>query len=186
VFGTFVTPGRNKGSGQLRCANLNLNKLESAQRLVQAVTQIVADLTAWHRLEVYRELYFQTPDGSLPTDPGWYFVCDRHPTPLYVGQADNLDSRLNSTNGSLDGFADSGRTSDPARNFIKRLRTTGYISAFCVAIVCEPHVLQSVGISGPLNKLDRGNIEKILGLFRHKVITPMLLTSGSLRAAGVA
>jgi hypothetical protein len=167
----FSACRHSKGSYQLKCGIIDLNDVDGVHRLVQELTQIVAVATAWHRVEVHRELYFWTPDGPLPTDSGWYIVCDGQRAPLYVGQANNLNSRLNSTNGSLDGFAASGRTSDPTRNFIKRLRTSGYIPALCVATVREPDLLQRLGLQEPLDKLDRGNLEKVISLFRHKVIT---------------
>jgi len=80
---------------QLKCAKLELNDIEVVQRLIQALAAIISDAKAWHRLEVYRGCYFQTPDLPLPIDPGWYVICDGQRTPLYVGQGNNLHSRLN-------------------------------------------------------------------------------------------
>jgi hypothetical protein len=31
-------------------------------------------------------------------------------------------------------------------------------------------LLQQIGVLGPLEKVDRGNIEKMFGLFRHLVV----------------
>jgi hypothetical protein len=155
---------------RLICGKLDLNEIKLVGSLLQAATAILSDAAAWHRLEVYRQCYFRIPDGRLPTDPGWYVICDAAKTPLYVGEAQNLDARLNTTNGSLDQFADSGRTQDPARNFVKALTTMGYIRALRVGIVREPDLLSRVGVQGPLERLDRGNVEKLLGLFRHVVV----------------
>jgi hypothetical protein len=170
VSETFRTPGRSMGSGQLRCGNLALNEADGAHRLVQALTQIVREPKAWHRLEVDKELYFKTPEGSLSTDPGWYIICDGHQTPLYPGKAENLDYRLNSTNGSLDNFAHSQRMNDPVRNFIKRLSTIGCISGLCVAVIREADLLARIGMLGPLDDVERGAVEKVLGLFRYSVV----------------
>ncbi len=155
---------------KLICGKLRLNDVELVGRLLQVAAAALSDPAAWHPLEVYREWYFRTPDGRLPTDPGWYVICDAAQTPLYVGKAENLDARLNTTSGSLDQFANSRRTQDPTRNFIKALSTMGYIPALRVALVREPDLLRRVGIEGPLENLDRGNVEKLLGLFRHVVI----------------
>jgi hypothetical protein len=147
-----------------------LNDVELVRRLLQAAAALLADSAAWHRLEVHRERYFRTPDGRLPTEPGWYVVCDATKAPIYVGKAENLNARLNTTNGSLDQFANSRRTQDPARNFIKALRSMGYISSLRVAVVRERELLRQIGMDGPLEDLDRGNVEKLLGLFRQQVV----------------
>jgi hypothetical protein len=155
----------------LRCGNLDLNDPELVRRLVQALSQILTDPGAWHRLEVRKYYYFQTLDGHLSTGRGWYVICDGMEMPLYVGQAENLDNRLNSENGSRDNFANPQRTNDNARNFIKALRTMGYIATLRVAVVCEPDLLRRIDFAEPLDNRDRANIEKILGLFRHAVLT---------------
>ncbi|WP_447860815.1 hypothetical protein [Nitrospira calida] len=155
---------------KLICDKLDLNDIELVRRLLETVTAVLSAPAAWHALELHRECYFRTPEGRLPTDPGWYVICDAAKAPLYVGEAQNLDARLNNTNGSLDQFADSGRTQDPARNFIKALTTMGSIPALRVGIVLEPDLLSRVGVQGLLERLDRGNVEKLLGLLRHVVV----------------
>jgi len=46
-----------------------------------------------------------------------------------------------------------------------------YIPVLFVAIAREADLLHRIGVLGPLDKLDRGNIEKMLGLYRHMVVT---------------
>jgi len=50
--------------------------------------------------------------------------------PVYVGEADSLNGRLNSDNGSRDNFMNPQRTSDPERNFLKRLSDLGLLRSF--------------------------------------------------------
>jgi hypothetical protein len=152
------------------CGKLDLNEIKLVGTLLQAAAAILSNEAAWYRLEVYRQYYFRIPDCRLPRDPGWYVICDAMKIPLYVGEAQNLDARLNTTNGSLDQFANSGRTQDPARNFIKALTTMGYIPTLHVGIISELDILNRVGIQGSLDRLDRGNVEKLFGLFRHVVV----------------
>jgi hypothetical protein len=154
---------------RLICGRLELNDVDVVDRLLQAAAKALSDPEAWHALAVYRQCYFRTPDGRLSSDPGWYVICDATRAPLYVGKAENLDARLNTTNGSLDQFANSRRTQEPARNFIKALSTMGYIRALHVAVIREPDLLRRVGVQGPLEDIDRSNVEKLLGLFRHMV-----------------
>lgn len=168
-LGPTTSPDPNVRA-KLISGKLQMNDVALVGRLLRAVAAALSEPAAWHPLEVYRECYFRTPDGRLPTDPGWYVICDATQTPLYVGKAENLDTRLNTTSGSLDQFANSRRTQDPTRNFIKALCTQGYISALRVAVIREPDLLRRVGVEGPLEDLDRGNVEKLLGLFRHVVI----------------
>jgi hypothetical protein len=120
-------------------------------------------------LEVVGRYYFSTPGVELPAIPGWYIICDHEQTPLYVGEATNLQNRLNSNDGSRDNFANPERSQDPARNFIKRFSSSGVLSSLCVIVIRETSICAEMGIAGPLSDIDRGNIEKVLGLFRERV-----------------
>jgi len=108
--------------------------------------------------------------GNRSPDPGWYVICDNQRTPLYVGKAGNLNYRLNSKNGTRDDFANPRRSSDSSWNFLKALRSMGYISALCVAVVREPDLLRRVGAESPLVNVDKGNVEKMLRLFAYTVV----------------
>jgi hypothetical protein len=166
----WIFTRRSATERQLKVGNFDLNSLGQVQQLVRALTQILSDLAVWHKLEVSKYCYFRSPDARLPTCSGWYVICDGEKTPLYVGQADNIDDRLNSENGSRDNFANPQRTSDLVRNFIKAFRTMDYITTLQVGVVCEPELLQQIGFSAPFQKVDQDNVEKVLGLFRNIVL----------------
>ena len=83
--------------------------------------------------------------------------------PLYVVVTDNLNKRLNTSNGSRDNFANQTRPSDAERNFIKKFCNTGVITALRVLIIRESSVS-----ANRLQKLDRKNVEKVLSLFRTR------------------
>ena len=119
--------------GELICGAIDLNDAYVVQRLLDAARGVLAASTNWHDLAVRNKYYFSTPDGPLPCVPGWYFICDGA-TPLYVGQAENLNARLNSPDGSRDNFANPVRPSDPARNFVKRYSGIGVLGALRVGI----------------------------------------------------
>src|SRR5205814_639827 len=103
-------------------------------------------------------------------EPGWYVVCDESGRALYVGTAENLNARLNSQNGSRDNFADPTRTTDSVRNFIKTFRSAGFLGVLQVLPVTESSICASLGFQCPLSKLDRCNVEKVIGLFRERVV----------------
>jgi hypothetical protein len=63
---------------------------------------------------------------------------------------DTLDNGIHSTQ----------RTSDPERNFIKKLSVEGIFPELAVWFVTEKDLSSRVGIKVPLSNLDRGNIEK--------------------------
>lgn len=46
----------------------------------------------------------------------------------------------------------------------------GYLSNLCVGVIPAPDLLHRLGVSGPLEPVDRGNVEKMLGLFRNKAV----------------
>ena len=95
-----------------------------------------------------------------------YVIVDLAGRPLYVGEAEDLDHRLNSATGSLDNFNNSKRTSDPARNFLKSFLSAGLLDGLRVGIIEEAAVCSELGLEGCLTKLDRCNVEKLLGIFR--------------------
>jgi len=68
----------------------------------------------YRKLKVRSGAHFSTLPETLPAEAGWYvIVADGRP--VYVGEADSLNGRLNSDNGSRDNFMNPQRTSDPER-----------------------------------------------------------------------
>lgn len=53
--------------------------------------------------------YFKTIDRQPPEEKGWYIILHDGKA-IYVGIADNLNSRLNSDNGSRDNFGNPKRS----------------------------------------------------------------------------
>jgi hypothetical protein len=162
------------------CSSIDFNSPEIAPTFVQAVTLLLRDTSRWHELRVHRACYFTTPKGNLPREPGWYIICDSSGIRLYVGKAEDLDARLNTNNGSLDGFAHSGRAQDPARNFIKTFVSNGVLDQLRVAVFTEKDLAYQLRIEAPLCDLDRGNVEKVLGLFRYRVLEKTTASSDRL------
>lgn len=156
--------------GILRCDRIDLNQAGVVRHLIAALAAEAKDSASWTDLSVSGRYYFTTTHRSLPPSPGWYVICDEHRRPLYAGSAENLDSRLNSPNGSRDNFANPQRTTDPVRNFIKAFCTSGIIAGLMVLFITEPSVCTRLGVNEPLSALDRGNIEKFLGVFRERVL----------------
>jgi hypothetical protein len=106
---------------------------------------------------------------TLPAEAGWYVICNSDSLPLYVGTAKDLNARLNTDEGSRDGFANPKRTSDPERNFIKAFMSAGVLSSVSVVIVREAALCERIGIAAPLKKIDRQNVEKIINIFRARL-----------------
>lgn len=155
--------------GVLRCDQIDLNQPVVADKLIGALATELVNPSHWCRLEVRGRYHFTTPDRSPPATPGWYVICDEHHRPLYAGRADNLNKRLNTPDGSRDGFANPQRDSDSARNFIKAFRSSGLLSDLAVVFITEPSICATLGLQMPLTRLDRGNVEKALGLFRDRI-----------------
>ena len=157
-------------SGQIVCSDLNFNSLEFLSTFLEVVTLLFRDSDRWHDLAVHRSFYFKTPTNDLPREPGWYIVCDKGNIPLYVGKAKDLNKRLNTTNGSLDNFAHSRRKQDPIRNFIKAFVSNGLLGQLRVGILTERELALRLAVSIPLRDLDRSNIEKVIEVFRCRVV----------------
>lgn len=152
--------------GKLRCGAIDLCSAEILQRVLNALKAIIATPSNRHRLQLRNRYYFNAPDGHLPSEPGWYIILGPEMSPLYVGTAENLNARLNSDNGSRDGFANPQRTSDPERNFIKAFLAAGIFPAVSVVAIPETELRERLGWTNPLSKLDRENLEKVINIFR--------------------
>ena len=156
--------------GRLRCNVVDLNKPATVKALLGALTSLARNKGNIFQFVIQNDYYFSIPAGAITSQAGWYVICDAQGRPIYVGTATNLNSRLNTKDGSLDNFANSQRSSDDARNFIKAFTSSGTISSLSVVVIAEPALCQQLGIQPPLSKLDRGNIEKVLSIFRATVV----------------
>jgi hypothetical protein len=136
-------PGR-KDPSVVVCTSIDFNSREVVTAFVHAVAFLLRDPARWYDLAVHRSCYFTTPKGNLPREPGWYITCDGNGSPLYVGKAEDLDARLNTNNGSLDGFAHTRRAQDPARNFIKVFVSNGVLDKLRVAAFTETDPWSSI------------------------------------------
>lgn len=155
--------------GRLRFDALDVNDTFLVRHLRGALSSLARDPRNKHALEVRKRYYFATPNGPITSDAGWYAICDDS-GPLYVGTAQNLNSRLNSENGSRDQFANPRRRSDPERNFIKALTNSGALKGLTVVVISEPALCSAMDAKAPLTRRDRYNVEKVLNLFRERTI----------------
>lgn len=154
--------------GQLRTDVLNLSDPEAIEGLVAALSAMAAQSDRRYELEVSKRYYFSVPDGPITDAAGWYLIR-AGAEPIYVGTAENLNSRLNSENGSRDQFANPKRTSDSERNFIKAFVAAGVVNDLTVAVLSEPDLCAEIGVESPLTKRDRHNVEKVLNILRTRV-----------------
>ena len=90
----------------------------------------------------------------ITSDPGWYIIL-HDKIPVYVGTAENLNNRLNTTKGSTDDFGRAKRKKDSERNFIKKFREINVFTKLRVVIIST-----SVLTCSPLSGNDRHEIEK--------------------------
>jgi hypothetical protein len=152
--------------------SIDVNERSVVDTLLSAAKAVLSRAGTWHRLEVRHGRYFATPDGPLPDGPGWYVIGDRTGAARYVGEAGNLNGRLNSNQGSLDNFANSSRASDPVRNFLKVFISNGLLGEPRVGVIQEAEILRAVSVCTALSERDRCNVEKVLDVFRHELPVP--------------
>lgn len=155
--------------GKLRFDSLDICDGTAVRRLLDALAALAADPRNCHALEVRKSYYFGVPQGPITSEAGWYVICHEG-GPLYVGPAENLNGRLNSESGSRDNFANPQRTCDPERNFIKAFATSGILGGLSVVVISEPALCGAVDIAPPLTTRDRNNVEKMLNLFRERIV----------------
>lgn len=155
--------------GNLRSGSFDLASPRTLGGFLDALTVLIKDPRNNFVLQLRDRYHFRVPGATLPETPGWYIICDPAGMPLYVGTAEDLNARLNTDNGSRDGFANPQRTSDPERNFIKAFLTAGLIESLSVVVIPEEALRQRLSIDVTLSKLDRQNLEKIINIFRARL-----------------
>ena len=148
---------------------IDVNDPLVVNRVLAAARSALERVRNWHILHVRSGVHFQTPNGPLPEGAGWYVISDRSGGPLYVGESENLNKRLNSDDGSGDNFANPTRSQDDIRNFVKAFASKDLLQDLRVGIVVEGDVSSVLGVSSPLSKLDRCNVEKVISLFRRQL-----------------
>lgn len=152
--------------GTLLVDHVNLNNTDTVRNVQAAVRKLVGNISSYYSLKFKPPYYFETPKVSLPSDKGWYILLhDR--TPIYVGRAADLNGRLNSDNGSRDNFGNKKRAPDAERNFIKKFAELGIFSKLMVCVLRESDICAEASLnSSNLTDRDRGNIEKLIDIFR--------------------
>jgi len=150
--------------GKVRCNKIDLNDKTVVVKVLKALADVEKRC---YDLMVYDQYYFRIKGGDVPTESGWYVILDNKDLPLYVGEAKDLNNRLNTNDGSRDNFANPQRQSDPERNFIKKFNQIGVIPELKVSIITERGLATKLGIHDKLPDLDRKNIEKIINLYRY-------------------
>lgn len=149
--------------GILRCDKINLNRPEIVNSLKNNLREIIKHSKIYD-LEISKKYYFKLIVKILE-NPGWYIIFEEK-NPLYVGKAENLNSRLNSENGSRDQFANPQRKSDPERNFLKKFRDIGIFEKLRVCPIDEAVFCKKMDLEFPLSDVDRNNIEKFINIMK--------------------
>lgn len=149
----------------LKTDAININDAEVVRALLSGFGEFISDREHYRSLRVKSGAYFSTLPETLPAEAGWYVILAGG-RPVYVGEADNLNNRLNSDNGSRDNFMNPERTSDSQRNFVKKFCDSGFLTKLDVWFVTERQLCTRVPIAPPLSNLDRCNIEKLLNVCR--------------------
>nr|CBH38661.1 hypothetical protein BSM_21380 [uncultured archaeon] len=152
--------------GKLIINRIDLNDSVVVDNLRKVIDKLVQISSCYYPLRFKPSYYFEVPTGRIPSESGWYIILEGK-KPLYAGKADDLNKRLNTNNGSIDNFANRGRGSDPERNFIKKFAELNILSNLRVCVIKEKDVCSELNINpNALTDLDRGNIEKLINIFR--------------------
>ena len=155
--------------GTLKVGALDFNEIATLKTVRAAIVTMARRPDCYHDLRFKRPSYFRVPQSRLPSEAGWYIILDGT-QPIYVGKSANLNSRLNTDNGSRDNFCNHKRAEDAERNFIKKFIEIGAIQTPRVCIIRRSELASAVGISEAyLTKTDAGNIEKFINLMRNGI-----------------
>lgn len=139
--------------GTLKTGRLDLNDHRDMESCKEALLKIASRQSSYYALRFKPEYYFELPGAKPPRSAGWYVMLEAM-TQVYVGRSDNLNSRLNSNQGSTDNFAKKLRTSNSERNFVKKFLEIGHFKKLreCVFIRDE---FSNQSASTPMKLLTR-------------------------------
>ncbi|AMM40674.1 hypothetical protein HS1_000870 [Candidatus Desulfofervidus auxilii] len=152
--------------GNLIVNRIDLNNRRVVDKLRKVIDKLVQNSSCYYPLKFKPPYYFEVSTEQVPSESGWYIILEGK-KPLYAGKADDLNKRLNIDNGSRDNFANTKRAFDPERNFIKKFAELNILSNLRVCVIKEKDVCSELNINpNDLNDLDRGNIEKLINIFR--------------------
>lgn len=152
--------------GNLIVNRIDLNDSMVVDNLRKVIDKLIQNPSCYYLLRFKPSYYFGVRTGKIPSESGWYIILEGK-KPLYAGKADDLNKRLNTNNGSIDNFANKGRSFDPERNFIKKFAELNIFPNLRVCVIKEKDVcLELDVIPNALTDLDRGNIEKLINIFR--------------------
>ncbi len=149
---------------RLKVDRLDLNRPEVARQLLEGLKLCARERRNYRKLDVKGGCHFVC-ETSPPDGPGWYVLLVDN-MPVYAGRADNLNTRLNTDNGSRDNFLNSKRTSDDQRNFIKVFAEQKLFGNLLVCLIPESQLAAIINFQLPLSDLDRNNVEKYLNIHR--------------------
>ncbi len=152
--------------GNLIVNRIDLNDSMEADNFRKVIDKLIQNPSCYYPLRFKPAYYFEIPAGQIPSESGWYIILEGK-KPLYVGKTDYLNKRLNSDNGSIDNFANKRRSFDPERNFIKKFAELNIFRNLRVCIIKEKDICLEMKVTpNTLTDLDRGNIEKLINIFR--------------------
>ena len=152
----------------LKRGRINFNDKKVILKVKREIEKILNEKASYFSLSVNKKSFYFATLKPLPKKRGWYIMLDRK-KPIYVGQAKNLNSRLNTRNSGLDNFRNRWRKFDNKRNFIKKFIGLNTLTSTKVCIIREYELLKRLGLKGKQLKIvDRSNIEKFIDIFRSK------------------
>ncbi len=152
--------------GNLKCRSVDLNDPNVVKAITSAAQTELKNVGVYFALQHTLPYYFAMPGHTLTTDPGWYIILEGK-TPIYVGEAQNLNVRLNTRTGSCDDFGRVARTRDSQRNFVKKFSEVKILTSLRVAVLAQPNLIEAAKLNAALfTNMDRKNIEKVLNIYR--------------------
>jgi len=155
--------------GLLKCSSVDLNDPKIVQAIIGAVQCKLNKAESYLPLQHSLPYYFTTPGHTVTTDPGWYIILEVK-TPIYVGEAQNLNVRLNTPTGSCDNYGRRARKSDAQRNFVKKFSEARILSNLRVAVLSQPYLITAACLNAALfTEMDRKNVEKVINIHRGKL-----------------
>lgn len=80
--------------GELKVGILDFNDNAFLIKLLSLIKRLIENHTSYFTLKFKPKYYFEILNGSAPQERGWYVILDGT-RPVYVGKADDLNSRLN-------------------------------------------------------------------------------------------
>ena len=148
----------------LTIRKLDFNDKQEINRVKDKIQELIKNKESYYALKVDNKATFKTLFRNPPEEDGWYIILNDESS-LYTGNTKDLNNRINK---QTDAFHSNDREINNKRNFIKKFIGKGIFEKPYICVISRKDLCTKLGLR-TMPDFDRGNIEKVIDIFRGQL-----------------